>query len=522
MVFFFLFSITGCGGGGGGGSDTAGTETSNQTADLQENLTSFNTAMDWVAEDLPSLMETVNQLNTALAEDDGSPEKTLEIGLLVDSFALDAAILVIDVEAMDLAEAGIQQITDSETSLSSGIIVTAIGVGLLIKGLYSFGKKMKEYSDDMSEARKDRDKAAGDLMQDKPGAEEEFNDAKKEMTDIGEDVTQEFATKVTTELVLGPINPTSVTGVILKDAAGNKVQEGLKVISATEECEDGYDSPGCKLGVDETDDADSAVVPDGNTTIVVGGKDMARQIIKEEIPPGSYTEVTIDPIPIKEATPQKIADSDNGVIGDDGTSTDPDDDDTPIDTDEDTGDDDIPVTPAMTLSAAVSSEGTDSITYSVAAAVSGITKSTSVKIYLENASTGSATKTLSKDGTVVWSVTVLDKDAAVTVQRNDTGEQQSLTLPGKTNDFDGTYVGTVSVTVNPDGICAGSGFSVVVSGSSISSTEGPFTGTLTGNVMSAKAGDWWIFSGSITNNVMSGTWYDIEGDCSGTFSATKQ
>jgi hypothetical protein len=40
--------------------------------------------------------------------------------------------------------------------------------------------------------------------------------------------------------------------------------------------------------------------------------------------------------------------------------------------------------------------------------------------------------------------------------------------------------------------------------------------------MSAKAGDWWIFSGSITNNVMSGTWYDIEGDCSGTFSATKQ
>ena len=138
MVFFFLFSITGCGGGGGGsdsaGTDTSGTDSASQTAALQEHLTSFNTAMDWVADDLPTMMETVDQLNTAMETDDGSSEKTSEIGLLVDQFDLDTDIFLIDVEAMDLAEAGIQQITNSETGLTSVIgIVTIVGVGLLIK-----------------------------------------------------------------------------------------------------------------------------------------------------------------------------------------------------------------------------------------------------------------------------------------------------------------------------------------------------------------------------------------------------
>lgn len=510
MVFFFLFSITGCGGGGGGGSDSAGTDTSSQTADLQDHLTSFNTTMDWVAEDLPAMMETVDQLNTAMETDDGSPEKTSEIGLLVDQFDLDTDIFIIDVEAMDLAEAGIQKITNSETGVTSGLIVGIIAAGVAIKGLYAFGKSMQGYSDDMSQARKERDKAADDLMQDKPGAEKKFNDAKKEMKDIGEDATQEFATKVTTELVLSPINPTSVTGIILKDEAGNKVQDGLKVLSATKECENDGDSPGCKIGVSKTDQADSAVVPDGDVTIVVGGGDMAREVIKEEIPPGSYTEVIVDPIPIKDATPQKIAESDNGVSGDDDTPTEP--------GDTDTGDDDTPVTPTMTLSSAVSSENDSNITYSVAAAISGITDSTTITITVEGASAGTSTKTLTADGTVVWSVIVADEDATVTVRRSDTGDQESLTLSAKS--YDGTYVGTVTVTYNPEGFClSSSGVSVTVSGSSLSADGA--SGTVSGNAVSFIAGDW-VYSGTITNNVISGTWSDTVDPCSGTFSFTKQ
>ncbi|MDA3898542.1 MAG: hypothetical protein PF482_20575 [Desulfobacteraceae bacterium] len=543
MVFFFLFSITGCGGGGGGGSDSAGTDntgtdTTNQTADLQEHLTSFNTAMDWVAEDLPALMGTVDQLNTAIDADDGSAEKTLEIGLLVDSFALDAAILVIDVEAMDLAEAGIQEITNSETGLTSVIgIVTVVGVGLVIKGLYSFGQKMKGYSDDMSEARKDRDEAAEDVMNNVPGGLKKFNDSNKRMRDTGEDAIQELGTKVTTDLVLSPINPTSLTGVILADVAGNKLQDGLKVLSATKECEGGIDSPGCKIGVSKTDQADSAVVPDGDTTIVVGGGDTARTVIKEEISPGSYTEVTIDPIPIKEATPQKIADSDNAVTGDDNPPVDPVDTD-PGDTDPgdtDPGDDDPADVPTMTLSAAVSSENDTSITYSVAAAVSGVTDATTVTINVANASTGSSTKTLSSDGTVIWTVTVLDEDATVTVSRSDTGDQESLTLSAKTANFDGTYSGLAVTTFEGEDtedrwcFCWDTfGLRVTVSGTSLSGDD--VSGTLSGNQVSGThgghsgdfEGQYETFTGSITNNVMSGTWHDSSGCCSGTFSLTKQ
>lgn len=508
MVFFFLFSITGCGGGGDGGSD--------QTADLQDHLTSFNTAMDWVADDLPAMMETVDQLNTALEADDGSPEKTSEIGLLVDLFALDAANLVLDIEFMDLTEAEIQKITNSETGLTSVIgIVTIVGAGLVIKGLYSFGQKMKEYSDDMTEARKERDKAADDLMQDKPGAQKEFDDAKKEMKNIGENAIEELGTKVTTDLVLSPINPTSLTGVILLDAAGNKVQDGLKVLSATKECEGGYDSLGCKISVSKTDDAGSAVVPDGDTTIVVGGGETARTVIKEEIPPNIYTPVNIDPIPVKEATPQKIADSDNAAISDDDSPT-------------DSGDTDPPVTPTMALSAAVSREDVDSITYSVAAAVSGVTGSTRVTISVENASTGNRTQTLNEDGTIIWSVIVLKKDAMVTVHRRDTGAKQSLILPGKTNDYDGTYVGLAVTTFqgedNEDRICwcwEDFGLSVIVSGTSLS---GDAVGTLSGNRVSGFDSEYGLtFSGSINGNVMSGTWNDqVDGCCAGTFSLTKQ
>ena len=391
MVFFFLFSLIGCGGGGSSDGDS-------QTAALQEHLTSFNSAMDWVAEDMVDLMETVDQLNTAMAEDDGSSAKTSEIGGLVDQFALDADNLVIDVETMDLAEAGIQEIINPE-SLNSVGIIAIVGAGLVIKGLYEFGKKMAQKSDDMIEARKNRDKAADDLMNGVQGAEEGFSDAKKEMTDIGGDVIEELATKVTTELVLSPLNPTSLTGVILKDAAGNKVQDGLKVLSATKECEEGYDSPGCKIGIDEIDEADSAVVPDGDTTIVVGGKDMAREVIKKDIPPGSYTEITIDQTPVKDVSDEMIP--------------------TP----------DIP------------------------------------------------------------------------------------------DNFDGTYFGTVVVLVTPEGICYGGDLSMEVSGSSISG-DGAI-GTVDGNAVSFAGGDW-VFSGTITNNVMSGTWYDTVDPCSGTFSFTKQ
>jgi hypothetical protein len=60
-----------------------------------------------------------------------------------------------------------------------------------------------------------------------------------------------------------------------------------------------------------------------------------------------------------------------------------------------------------------------------------------------------------------------------------------------------------------------------VSGTSLS---GDAVGTLNGNRVSGVDSEYGLaFSGSISGNVMSGTWNDtMDGCCSGTFSLTKQ
>lgn len=94
---------------------------------------------------------------------------------------------------------------------------------------------------------------------------------------------------------------------------------------------------------------------------------------------------------------------------------------------------DIKATESMTLSATVISSDKDSVVYKVTAKLSGITKHTTVTLDVQNAATGGSKKSLDKDGSVSWSVTVLDKDASVSVTRSDTGASESLTLKGTGN-----------------------------------------------------------------------------------------
>jgi len=178
----------------------------------------------------------------------------------------------------------------------------------------------------------------------------------------------------------------------------------------------------------------------------------------------------------------------------------------------------------MDLSFAKASEDTDSITYNVAAAVSGVTERTSVTISVQNAATSGSTKPISEDSTVIWAVTVLDKDAVVTVSRSDTGESESITLPGKTINYNGTYKGTATTTFEgEDCFCVDSAtLTVFVSGRTLS---GSVTGTLSGNQISGRDNSYeeLLFTGTINGNTMSGTWYDsADGCCSGTFRLTKR
>lgn len=89
-----------------------------------------------------------------------------------------------------------------------------------------------------------------------------------------------------------------------------------------------------------------------------------------------------------------------------------------------------PQDPSFTISSKVSKKDVDSITYIVSATLKGIKKPTSIKISVTNAATSSITKTLYKDGTVSWSVTVLEKDATIALTRLDTKITKSLTLKG--------------------------------------------------------------------------------------------
>lgn len=508
MAFLFVFNVLSCGGGGSSGDS--------QEKQLEKELTDFNSAMEKSSDNLVSLMASLDQLNTAIAADDGSTEKTTEIKELADQFATYAESLVESIERMDTSESEIQKFIGTENTLQTkALITTLIGTGLVIHGLYKFATNMKTYSDEMIEARKKRDAALDALDDNETDALDQYEEAQQKMAKTGHDATQEFATKVTTDLVLSPINPTSTTGIILKDMAGNKLQSGLKVISSTKSCEDGYENSGCKIGIDETDESGKAVVPKGDdTTIVVGGHKTARTVVEKDITENEFTEVAIEPVAIEDAGDELLPPDDDDDEDDDDSG-----DDTSTNTDGDTS----TGSAAMSISSTVSSEDSSSITYLVSVAVSGITSSTTVTISVENASTSGSKKTLSEDGTVLWTVIVLDKDASVSVVRSDTGEQVSISLDGKKTAYDGTYIGTAITTwEHEDCWCWDSvdGLTVIVSGTTLS---GDVSGTLSGNLVSGVENEYSLsFSGTISGSVMSGTWYDPDGCCSGTFSLTRQ
>jgi len=524
------------------GTSSGGTTSCGQTT-LQKELTNFNTAIDGAVADIVNITKTVQNLETALQGDVNSTSQSAVIGTLVDEFESRATSLLANVVKMEQAESGIQQFTKKQASQLAVAppvvgararsllannwktqaeleiqpfaeirnrkpadfgIVTILGTALVIKGLYEFGKACKSASKTTSDGRNMKE-AATDKINANPNDEKAWDDRIKGnelMRNGAGEVTKELGTKLISDVVTGPFKTVSTTAVVIKEAAGNLIQEGLKVISSTKECATDYKDPKCTIGVSTTDNQYPAIVPSGKTTVVVGGGNVSRTVIEEQdFPPGETVEITREEIPVTAATPEAITQNDAGVPVSGGS--------TPV------------VSTSLTLSKVVSSQDSTSITYTVSAALTGVTAPTSVSISVQNAGTGGSTKTISGDGTVSWSVTVLQKDATVTVTRQDTGEQQTLTLPGKT--FDGYYTGTAITTFEAkDVFCwdSVSGIGISVSGGVLG---GDVIGTLSGNVVSGSYTEYGLtFSGTINGTVMSGTWRDPEGGCSGTFSLSKQ
>lgn len=176
----------------------------------------------------------------------------------------------------------------------------------------------------------------------------------------------------------------------------------------------------------------------------------------------------------------------------------------------------------ITLAAAKVSSDDTSITYTVSANIQGITAPTNVVLSVANASVVNASRTLTANGVLTWSVTVLGQDGTVTVTRSDSGASLSTTLPGLALNFDGTYTGIAVTTFRAEDIICwdSTAVGVTIFGTAMG---GDVVGTVSGNTVSGSYPSQGLtFSGTISGTSIRGTWRDPAGGCSGTFSVTKQ
>ncbi len=184
---------------------------------------------------------------------------------------------------------------------------------------------------------------------------------------------------------------------------------------------------------------------------------------------------------------------------------------------------DVPIVGnGITLAAAKVSSDETSVTYTVSANIQGVKAPTSVVLSVTNASVVNASRTLSADGVLTWSVTVLGQSGTVTVTRGDSGASLSTTLPGQVMNFDGNYTGIAVTTFEAENVICwdSTEVRVTVSGTALG---GDVVGTVNGNAVSGSyPSEGLTFSGTISGTTMSGTWRDPAGGCSGSFSLTKQ
>jgi hypothetical protein len=191
----------------------------------------------------------------------------------------------------------------------------------VVYGVYKFGQKMKEYATELSAQRKQRDGALQDVAKGAAGAEERLKEAKGRMNETGAKAATEFATKVTTQLVL-PVSPATVGGVIIKQGAEEATESGVKVLTASKECSD-PGGIGCKLSVGRTTGAGRVQVAPGDHTMVASSPGSARLVADGvKVTEGKDTVVVREKIPVAQATPEQVAANDKGQLKGSGGAAD--------------------------------------------------------------------------------------------------------------------------------------------------------------------------------------------------------
>jgi hypothetical protein len=272
-------------------------------------LADYDQAVEEVVGGTVAIGDAVASLQTALAADD-----TPAVDASASGLSSGTNRLLEGLTTLEELENRLQGVGDvPPEGMITKKLVFIIGVGLAIYGTYTFGKKMKSLSDEMSKARQERDEAADRVMQGDPQGEQDLKNAKQKMNEIGSEAATELASKVTTDLAMTPINPGNAGGMILKNMAGNLLQDGIKVITATKDCATDPSSGGCKISVQKTNANGKVKVPAGEQSILVSTKGKARVAVAEvTVPEGGDVEVKRELIPVEDATPENVGANDRG------------------------------------------------------------------------------------------------------------------------------------------------------------------------------------------------------------------
>lgn len=215
--------------------------------------------------------------------------------------------LIAAARKLEVLEDQLQQIPSDQQGKLTQPLIMFIGAGLAIYSLYKFGQSMKEKSQELTAARMERDDA---LERVGGGTDEaDYKEAKDKMQRIGEEVITELTTKVTTDLVLSPVNPSSLGGLILKDKAGDLLERGIKVVTATKDCMNAQ-STACRITIQKTSSASKAQLAAGTHDGLLSTQGKARLEIKDvKIVAGADTSLQVDLVPIAQAR-------DGGTVGD--------------------------------------------------------------------------------------------------------------------------------------------------------------------------------------------------------------
>lgn len=326
VLFFFVLSLPGCyGTANDDDDDTTNTDTEvEEYTEFRTQLTAYNTSVDDLHTWFENYAENLNSLDTAL-NDTSATDDAAAIGSLIDEQAALTDQLNGLIAALEDAETNIQNSLDSDNQRELQREVSfAITTGAILfsLGAYLFAKKSSDLKDKLLEQRSELDEISDKVLNLEDGASEAYAAKKEEMQETGKEAIQTLASKVTTDLVLSGVNPASTGGVILKEVAGNTMEEGLSVISSTKTCETDSESDDCKIGITKTDSDGKAKVPAGEVNINVSGEGISRVVAENiEVNEDEEVEVVREVVTVDQATPEIVAANDEGTYVANSTTT---------------------------------------------------------------------------------------------------------------------------------------------------------------------------------------------------------